>query len=305
MSHYLSSSYHLQPTHYAPLEQERSGFALAYEPVFPGSVVDSTTGVDTSGTRIGTTGMRDGEGMHVKAGDAKPAAVKRSRRKKQSTNTPETIKTDTTARPMMNLAADLPTPTLPTPTHTAPPTPSTSLQPTNSKETAQREQAVEQYIVLELRREKERKRKADYRARKRREALGLPAEQPGHVEGARVGDGMVEEEMDEQSNDGPQFPESSTSIAQDMYQQQPQHQQPSFDQQWTRGSPPYSGRASSAPVGKVQVRVGDRIVAVSCRVFWETASSTMNGSEVRDLERGEARICLPWLWLVRRKVSDD
>lgn len=99
--------------------------------------------------------------------------------------------------------------------------------------------------------------------------MGLPAETVGHAEGAGGVVGMAEEETDEQADDDePQFPESSTSLAQDMYQQQP-HQQTSFEQQWMRGSPPYSGRASSAPVGKVQVRVGDRIVAVSSRVFWE------------------------------------
>lgn len=225
--------------------------------------------VDTSGARNGTVGVRHEEGKQGMAGDAKPVAAKRSRRKKPSTNTPESIKTDPTARPMMNLAAELPTPTFPAPTSVGQSSTSSSTQPEIAKETAQREQAVEQYIVLELRREKERKRKADYRARKRREALALPAEQPGHAEVAGVGGGMAEEETDEQADDDePQFPESSASLAQDMYQQQP-HQQTSFDQQWMRGSPPYSGRASSAPVGKVQVRVGDRIVAVSSRVFWE------------------------------------
>jgi hypothetical protein len=171
---------------------------------------------------------------------------------------------------MMNPAAEVPTLTLPAPTSAGQSLTSASIQPVIAKDTAQREHAVEQYIVLELRREKERKRKADYRARKRREALGLPAETPGLVEGSGAEGRIGEEEMDEDADDDePQFPESSTSLAQDMYQQQP-HQQTSFDQQWMRGSPPYSGRASSAPVGKVQVRVGDRIVAVSTRVFWET-----------------------------------
>lgn len=83
------------------------------------------------------------------------------------------------------------------------------------------------------------------------------------VETAVAEESTETEDEDEQQSDTADLSDPSNHLQID------QQQQLSEDQQWMRGSPPYSGRASSAPVGKVQVRVGDRIVGVSsisCRL---------------------------------------
>lgn len=270
--------YHLPANQYPQLEEERQGTPQDFAQEFPAledrpddevtETAEETTVVTEKpkdDLQDGTLDLQQGDESAAKSAPKQPSSST-SRRRRKKTSDAEAIRALLAARP-------------PTPSLAHPPTPTRSTTPATLARAAAlarvREQAVEQFIAMELRREKERKRKADYRARKRQEAKGVPPAPPGETEQMEPDTAEVDgTEHAPVDDEGPQFPISSTSLVQHVYQHlqhhspQPQQSHGIDPQMMGRGDAPNSGRASSAPGGlgggKVQVKVGDRIVAVSC-----------------------------------------
>ncbi|KAJ9125051.1 hypothetical protein QFC22_000004 [Naganishia vaughanmartiniae] len=177
-----------------------------------------------------------------------------------------------------------------------------------------REQAVGQFIAMELKREKERKRKAEYRARKRAEEIGGDGDE--EEEGMRADEEDMEdviglEGTEAQQSNGGRKASAEDSMSERRNQTRHSHettppitfqpQQYHHQQQNVidpvlvgQGDSAYGSRLGAGGGEKVQVRVGDRIVAIKLgedeEIHWQERLADLASVTVSTSPKGEAKL---------------